>query len=131
MAQTISTEGLDIFIDGQTIEMRIHGVRKTSNTREGARLFHMVRTDDIKGVIFDGRYAIYQLSALEFEERCRLFARMCRGRAVAYVDRPYQDDQVKKVVNIHHEMGSPSRIFRSMEKARHWIAERTLAQDEG
>jgi len=123
MVRTISMEGLDIFIDGPVIEMRTHGIRRADSNRDSTRLFAMVRTDEIKGVIFDGRDAIYQLSPVELEERCRLVARMCQGRTVAYVAKPEQDDQVKQVVIVHQEMGSECQVFRSKAKARLWMDE--------
>ena len=121
MAQTLSLEGLDILVDGPVLEMVTHGIRTPENGRDAARLFLLLCSDEILGVIFDTRDADYQFDETELRERGRVIARICRGKQIAYIARSDQDEQAQQMLDIHKEMGSESRMFRSLAEARDWM----------
>jgi hypothetical protein len=121
MPQTVSLMGLDLCIDGAILEMRPDGDRTPQSEKEGTRLFAMLCSKSVRGILIDLRSAFYHLDDIGVEERTRIVAKGCAGRAVAYVARTDQLTLVEAAIQKHADQESNSRRFVSAKLARNWL----------
>jgi hypothetical protein len=130
MPQAISLLGLDLRIEGSILEMRPEGDRTPQHEKEGAKLFAMLCSKSVQGILIDLRTAFYHLDDIGVEERTRLVAKGCAGRAVAYVARTDQEALVEAAILRHSKQNSESHRFVSAKLARNWLNDRVGAMQQ-
>lgn len=122
MIRAYSMEGFEIRIDGDILEMRTEGIRRSHMGRDPGRAFEsFLAATPVRGVLFDVRGAHYDFGAAEWEERARTIARLCRHHVMALIGRDDQDAQIAQVIELHAGMGGENSVFRSRRKAREWL----------
>lgn len=128
VVQAYSTEGFDIRIDGQVLEMRTDGTRTAEMGREPGRSFEsFLANSHVTGILFDIRGAHYQMVEIEWEERARLIARICQDLPTAFVNRQDQDAQIACVLKQLDARSGRGLSCRSRQAARVWLSEVTGA----
>ena len=121
MARIYAMAGFEISVDHGVLIMRTQGVRKSEHGKDAGRLFDLMENPEVHGVMFDIRDADYQLSPLEWKERCLEIARQCRGRKVAVVQRDEQAEMTAECRVTLQQKGLECEAFASKARAMEWL----------